>query len=360
MRRSALAAVFAIFLAGLLASVAQAQYEDLYDLYQQRELQPCLDLALPRLDQAPDDRDLNQIIGRCLVEIGRVGEARPYLEKVVNGPIQNDWRYAFAFLNLGIVQWWEGDREGARTTWTIATTDSRLAAVSQNAGVYLKMTGLAAYYADWTALAGEHTYCRFAPDFPANKRTEFVSNADETWIRLGAFFGGVPDRKAEVLVWTDAAKAAKAAGVPMLGYAFANLCVVHTQAGLPLGQHLAPVFWQNVVRPTEAVQFMALGVAEICDGRQKVDRLAEARAALAGSPNANLDIPRWWQDQHALSWDVVKPVSGAFAQALLDHGGQEIFVKFLQTPTYLHAREIYGKAPLDAVIAAFMAKVQPD
>ncbi len=303
MRRLALAVV----LAGLLAPAVQAQNADLYDLYQKRDLQGCLDGALPRLAQTPDDRDLNHLVGRCLVEIGRPGEARPYLEKVVGGPGQKDWRYAFAFLNLGIVQWWAEDREAARATWTTAMNDPQLSTVARSAQTNLAMSGLADVYAEWTEVAGKHIHCRFAPGVAASDHEAFVQKGDAAWERLAAFFGGQPDRVAEVLVWRDADTAAEFAGVPVLGYTFAELWVVHSLAALPLGRDLAPLFVRWVSRPTEPARFFTEGVAEICDGDDGSDRLAAARAALVAAQITEVDIPRWWQDHRTIPWTMLSP-----------------------------------------------------
>ncbi len=351
MRRLALVVV----LVGLLAPAVQAQHADLYDLYQKRDLQGCLDGALPRLAQTPEDRDLNQLIGRCLVESGRPGEARPYLEKVVNGQGLRDWRYAFAFLNLGIVQWWAGDRDGARATWSTAATDPRLDAVARSAQTNLLMSGLADAYADWTTIAGQHVHCLFAPGIAAGDRDAFARKADETWVRLAAFFGGAPDRGAEVLIWPDAATATRVAAVPVLGYNYAELWVVHTLVELPLGRDLAPLFLRWVSRPTEPARFLLEGVAEVCDGRTGVDRVAEARAALAGAGITEVDVPRWWQDHRTMPWLALRPVSGAFAQVLLDRGGKDNLLLLLHKPSYARAREIYGTEQLEAIIADFTA-----
>jgi len=354
MRRLALA----LALAGLLVPAAQAQYADLYGLYKNRNLQGCLDAALPRLAQSPEDRDLNQIVGRCLVEIGRPGEARPYLEKVINGPGPKDWRYAFAFLNLGVVQWWAEDREGARATWTTATTDPGLSVVATDGQIKLKTSGLAKDYVDWAEVSGKHVHCRFTPSLATGDREAFVRQADESWVRLAAFFGGKPDRRVDVLVWPDAATAARVAGVPMLGCSYDDLWVVHTLIDLPVGRYLSSVFMKWVARTSEPVRFFNEGVGEICDGNAGADRLAAARAAVAAAQITEVDIPRWWQDYQTIPWSALKPVAGAFVQTLLDRGGREKFLLLLQKPTYVEARAIYGQEPLRVIIAEFMASLQ--
>jgi hypothetical protein len=243
--------------------------------------------------------------------------------------------------------------------WTTMATDPQLTGVAQAGTTALAMTGQGEDYAHWPAIAGEHVHCRFWPRLTAQEQQSFVREADETWSRLTAFFGGAPDRAAEVLIWPDAATAKQVAGVPVLGYAFANLWVAHTQLDLPLGKALAPLFLAGVVRPTNLSQFVAYGVAEICDGREGADRRAEAHAALAAAPDASLDIPRWWQNDRAIDWRLVRPVGGAFLQDLLDQGGQEKFREFLREPTYLRAREIYGQDQLAALVAEFMAAMPP-
>ncbi len=354
MRRLALAVV----LAGLLVPAAQAQNADLYDLYQKRDLQGCLDGALPRLAQAPNDRDLNHLVGRCLVEIGRPEEARPYLEMVVKGVGPKDWRYAFSLLNLGLVQWWEEDREGTRLTWTIAATDPKLSTVSQSATYYLARCGLAEDYAAFGEMAGERVHCRFAPGVAGSDREAFLRHAEETWARLAAFFGGEPDRGGDIVVWTDAGAAQQVVQVPVLGYSFPDLCVVHTLLASPLGRDLTPVFVRWVSRPTEPVRFMVDGVAEVCDGRAGVDRLAEARAALAAAQITAVDVPRWWQDHLTLPASALRPVSGAFVQMLLDRGGREKLLQLLHQPTFVHAWEVYGREDLQAIIDAITADLQ--
>jgi hypothetical protein len=224
--------------------------------------------------------------------------------------------------------------------------------------INLKMSGLAESYADWTEVAGKHVQCRFAPSISEGDRAAFVRQADETWVRLAVFFGGEPDRCADVLVWPDAAMAAKVAGVPVLGYSFAELWVVHTLAGLPLGRDLAPLFLKWVTRPAEPARFFTEGVAEICDGSDGSSRLAAARVALAAAEITEVDIPRWWQDHQTLPWGALKPVAGAFVQTLLDRGGKEKLLLLLQKPTYVQARDIYGREPLQTIIAEFTESLQ--
>lgn len=355
----ALSLALLFVLTGLGATRAAAQNADLYDLYQKRDLQGCLDGALARLQASPQDRDLNQLAGRCLVEIGRPGEARPYLEIVVHAGGQKDWKYGFALVALGQVRWFEEDREGARDAWTEAAYDPDLATVKQAGETDLKMCGLTADYDRWTAPVGDQVRCRFAPEIAAGERAAFVARAEATWTRLADFFGGQPDRPAEILVWADDPTAIRVAGVPKLGFTFGALWVAHTRVDLPLGKDLAPVFYQWVSQPTERSPFLAAGLAEACDGRVGVDRIAEARAAIAAAPAAvNLDIPTWWQDNRAIDWSVARPIGGALVQTLLDRGGAEKLRLLLHMPTYFHAREIYGPDQLDAILTEFTATLR--
>ena len=351
-------------LVGLLAPVVRAEQEDLYDLYQKRDLQGCLDAALPRLGQAPEDRDLNQLVGRCLVEIGRPGEARPV-------PGEGDQRLRTEGLALRLrvpepghrAVVGRGSRGRPRPPGPRPRPTRKLAPVTRNAEIDLAMSGLAAYYADWhgsgpasTSTAGSRRASprERARGVRAAGRRDLVSS--RRLLRRRA-----RSRRAEVLIWPDAATAAKVAGVPMLGYTFADLCVVHTLADLPLGQDLAPVFLRWVTRPTEPARFLAEGVAEICDGRDGRSTVSPRRARRSPPPGSpNLDIPRWWQDHRAIGWGVVRPVSGAFVQALLDRGGQE---KLRAAParsrrTCTRGRST-GRDQLDAIITEFTATVRP-
>ncbi len=334
-----------------LTSATAVRAAGLWDLYQQKHYQQCLDQATLRVREHPDSRDLNHLIGRCLVELGRPQEARPYLEKVLGADGMRDWRTYWSLYYLGLCDWFAGDRDAAKAKWLKGRDDPQMTDIAQHCDGQLKLSGMSEDYDGWPTVAGDHVFCRVSPHLKDFDPAAYVKEADATCERLATFFGEAPSRVIDIIVWQDVPEAKAIAGIGALGYARPDLAVVHTMAGTSCGRQLAEVFnvWAN--RGAPQVALIDVGVAAYCDGAG-ASRDA-ARDALKAADISEFDLTLWWQDMVRVPAPAFDAVAGAWVATLIDRGGMDKLHQLLREPTYVKARDIYGAALLSTYVSEF-------
>ena len=332
--------VLGILMTGTFALAQSGPQADLNELYGKGQPEQALALGLDRLQQTPDDRDLNHLVGRCLVDLGRFAEGKPYLQKVVAAGAR-DWRYAWALDYLGRIAWVEGDDDAARRAWIEVRDGALTANVSRHAANCLRWYALDTSFADWRRLQTAHCIFHFSPAHAERDLQAFADEHEKAYEHLAAWFGGGTPWPVRIIVWGSLEEARSLSGISDLGFARPELCLVHCLWGQTTGHELAHVVSYQALKPAARTALVNEGLAVFSDltGR---DRLAMARQAVQAAGMKELDLAAWWEKAPADGTDVFYPVAGAWMQTLLDKGGKEKLLELCRDQTLGRARVLYG------------------
>jgi len=329
---------------------------DLYELYRKGEIAECLAQARPRLTDDVTSCDLQQLVGRCLVDLGRHAEAREHLEAALELCRDTDWRRGWSLFYMGIVHWDAGEREPARAAWVECRDSEATRNVARNAKYDLLFTGLDEAYRDWPVRTGTHVRAIFSPQLAERDLDGFVAEHDRAYEEITAFYGGGPDRIVDYVVWHDVDEATAVANIRALGYALPEMTLVHCRWEQTPGHELAHVVGWAACQPVEQTRLINEGAAVLLDlsGR---DKLADARRAVAEAGLDRIPLDDWWRDGRRVPESIFYPVAGAWVAFLVEQGGQERFRELMHDQTIEAARDLYGVATLTGWLDAFAASL---
>lgn len=345
---------FAVLLLVAPAFAQEAPNRDLHELYGQGQKARALELARERLAASPGDRDLNLLVGRCLVDLGGGVAGRPYLQPVVDANLA-DWQHAWAQFYLGYIAVLEGNDELGRALWNEVREAKLTQNVARNADGHLSGFALAEAFADWRHLETAHCRFTFSPALADRDLQAFADEHEAAWKYLTGFFGGEPPWQVRYVVWSSKEEALRVAGIKDLGFARPEACLVHCRWDQTVGHELAHVVSYQALKPKSRTALINEGLAVSLDltGR---DRLATARQAVAAAGLDSLDLAALWEnpptDQEAWFY----PVAGAWVQSLQERGGKDALFQLCREQTLANARVVYGES-LGEWMDAFVAKL---
>lgn len=350
--KSTISSLLVALLLALPVSAEDASNQDLFDLYGSGQREQALEKAQMRLAGAPADRALNMLVGRCLADLGRAAEGKPYLQKVV-ADLQPDWIHAWSQFYLAFIAIQEGDDETARALWTQVRDAKLTENVARNAGRNLTGFALAEAFANWSRVSTANCRFAFSPALADSDRQAFADRHEKAWEQLTKYFGGRPPWQVRYIVWGSEDEARSMAGINGLGFARPEACLVNCRWDQTVGHELAHVVSFHALKPTTRTALINEGLAVRCDltGR---DRLARARDAVAGAGLDSLDIAALWERPPTGQDAWFYPVAGAWVQMLEDRGGRESLFALCREQTLANARAVYGDR-LDAWMVEFVA-----
>ncbi len=330
--------------------------QDVNDLYGAGQTEEALALGLQRLEQDPENRDLNHVVGRCLVDLKRPDEGKPYLQKVVGAGVQ-DWRYAWSLNYLGNIAWMAGDDETATKAW-IEVRDGKLTKnVSKNAKNNLQFLGLDESFADWIRIRTEHCIFYFSALHTERDLRAFADEHEKAYVQLTDYFGSDTSYPVRYIVWGSLDEAREICGINSLGFARPRTCVINCRWNQTIGHELTHVVSYQALQPVSRTSLINEGLA-VCFDMTSRDRAATARNALQEANISELDLVSWWGDTMPADEGVFYAVAGAWVQTLLDKGGKEKLFELCREQTVAKAQEIYGD-DLDVWMEQFVLSVLP-
>ncbi len=330
-------------LAMLLFAPALAQdapNQDLSDLYGQGQKERALELARERLAASPADRELNLMVGRCLVDLGHAREGKPFLQQVVDGN-QADWRHGWARFYLGYIALQEGDDDTARALWTEVRDTKLTRNVARNAAGSLAAFAIDETFADWHRVRTEHCLFAFSPAHADRDLQAFADAHEQAWRQLTDYFGGVPAWSVRYVVWDSEDEARLLAGIQSLGFARPEACLVHCRWDQTVGHELTHVISYQALKPSTRTGLINEGLA-VCFDLTGRDRLATAKQAVAAAGLDTLDLAALWEQAPTDQEIWFYPVAGAWVQTLRDRGGKEALLTLCREQTLANARVVYG------------------
>lgn len=358
MNQRFLLATLLLLLAYAVSAAAQTEKVPvLDDLYGKGQKEEALALAVEQLQEHPDDLSANHIAGRCLVDLERYEEARPYLERAVATGLEN-WRTAWSRLYLGFVDWVGGDDAAARAHWIHVRDGKQTENVARGAERYLYLFALADEFDDWTRITKDHCLYYFSPLLADRDLEEFAQVHEDAYEKLSATFGGEPPWPVRYVVWGSREEAKETCGIKSLGFARPRECVIHCRWDQTIGHELTHVISYQALHPVARTPLINEGLAILHDLTHR-DRMETARRAVREAELAELDLTKWWAERPEVDEATFYPIAGAWAMTLMQHGGQEKYFELCREQTLDKAREIYGD-DLDTWMTEFAAAVLPE
>ena len=345
MRLARFVVMIALLLAASTAHPQESSVKELWDLYAGKQYQEALEQATGRVDAGEIDRELVHLVGRCLFDLGRDEEARPYLEQSAAGE-QRDWIYAWSRLYLGAIDLRTGNDEAAVRAWTEVRDGGWTRNVSRAAENNLRAFALDEVFADWPRRQTAHCRFAFSPAYADSNLDAFAREHELAYTELTEFFGREPAMPLRYIVWDSVEQAREFCGIRSLGFANPQYCTVNCTWDQTVGHEMTHVVSFQAIEPVARARFINEGLA-VCFDLSSRDRMEVAKRAVREAGLTSLYLPDLWQDVPAQRPDSVEtvyyPVAGAWVWTLLDRGGRERLLELCREQTLEGARRIYGE-----------------
>lgn len=328
--------------AGLLAAsqLPAATQEEIWKVYRAGDATKAAQLGVEAIHAKPDDIDLRQVTGRALVASCQYSAALPHLERVVRLDTGQTWQSAWALAYAGIAHYALGDSAKSQA----ALEASLRLRATRNVEAFARQTrtllGFDATYTNWSRLETAHFCFHFSPDLAPVVTNRFAGLRETAFEKINAFFGTSLPKKIDFFVWRRS-EDAEQAGLPRLGFARPDLCIVHSTYKQTVGHEMTHVISGQGTLTGKKAALINEGLAVYFDQTRR-DRLATARRAVREAKLESVSLLALWQNLRSQPETIAYPVAGAFVERLQDRGGDAKLKALVGDQTLETARRIYG------------------
>lgn len=328
--------------AGLLAAsqLPAATQEEIWKVYRAGDATKAAQLGVEAIHAKPDDIDLRQVTGRALVASHQYSAALPHLERVVRLDTGRTWQSAWALAYAGIAHYALGDPAKSQA----ALEESLRLRATRNVEAFARQTrtllGFGATYTNWSRLETAHFCFHFSPDLAPGVTNRFADLREAAFEKINAFFGASLPKKIDFFVWRRS-EDAEQAGLPRLGFARPDLCIVHSTYKQTVGHEMTHVISGQGIPPGKKTALINEGLAVYFDQTRR-DRLASARQAMREAKLESVSLAELWLNLRTKQDNVTYPVAGAFIERLRNRGGDDKLKQLARDETREAARRLYG------------------
>lgn len=324
--------------------------EELQKLYSNRQYDIVVQRGEQVLDQKPQDLDVRLLVGRALTHGGNYAKAVSHLLVIARTDTSRSWRYAWACVYLGWSYYGLGREREARKYLEYARTSRSTRNATMSALDLLMLYGFHESYCGWRSVRTRHLQVRISPLARLGDERTFLSERERAYEHIETFLGKKIERRIRFFVWPTTEEA-EHLGMRPLGFARAEVYVIHASDGQTPGHEIAHVLAYHAARPDSMTDLINEGFAVLFDGRER-DRMSAARSAMLENGVGQVSIPQVWCGGDSVKEAVLYPVAGAFVERLIQAGGRDKFMRLLGRQTMTSARQIYASM-LDEVVKGF-------
>lgn len=342
--------------AQLNAATDPQEIAPLYTKYKDGKLQEVYLTGQRLLSADPENAELNQILGRVLVEIGKSREATPYLEKAVANDKDRGWISAWALCYLGQARFYSDDYEGARKALNESIALQAGESVTRTAQRFQLLIAQAPYFQNWLTKETAHFRFHLQPSLSAEELQAYTEAHERLFSRVAEALGGVqPPKKIDLIVWNNRLE-------PMERFQLSVNQADPVKAVVYCARSHGPSLETTYVIAHYAVSgergdttgFVSTGLAVYLEDKRKSDE-ETLKAYLYSRQIDRISTTDVWNRWKKYPEAYSHPLAGAFVRALIERFGMEKFKKLLARQTYEDARYLYGDA-LDELIKDFDAR----
>ena len=326
-------------------------YDELWQLYSDGNYEEVVKLSKPELNNNPDDPDLNSLIGRSLTELQSYFEAIPYLQKVVSNIATDASLKVWALNYLGKCYFASGEHDKSRNCLIECIELNATKNATKSSTGWYGVFGFDPYFNDWMTIKTEHFVFYIQPDTKITDPERFIEEREDAFTKINSYFESTVPKKIDYFFW-NSDRDAQNVGIPELGYAKPEYCLIHSLYDQSVGHEMTHVITHHLTRNPKKISLINEGTAVHFD-QTGLDKLEIAKNRLG---NQNISMLELWENWEMQPPNISYPLAGAFVKHLLEKGGKEKFIELLKDQSFDNAALIYGEK-LGDIISEFEKKL---
>lgn len=303
-----------------------------------------------------DDKEISNLAGRVLVDMGRYDEGIIYLDKAIeldNGSWVSGWSYGY----LGQAYFMKGDLEKSRENLDKCI---KLAA-TRNSVSYAKkrkmMFGFESYFDTWVTRETEHIRFHFQKPWGIWNIERYIRQREYAYEKLALLFGVKLPKKLDFYVWDNADQAYRDYGL-RLGFAAPGLVATYQAKNQTIGHEMTHVFTHYIGDVKRKTAMVNEGVA-VCCNMAAHNNLRKVLNYKRSNGIEKIDIRDVWINWGNYPSSLTYPLAGEFIKDLIKYEGIEKLKLLLLDQTYQNAQKIYGQR-LDEIINRLEARINQE
>lgn len=342
-----------IFILSSLISFGQnSVINDLWKLYNSQDLKSVIEKTKPLLENAPNNIDLNLIIGRSYTDLGEFKNARTFLEFVVANDRNNSWRKAWALSCLGTCCFMLQDYKNSESLLNECIKLNATKNATNNAYSQTLLFGFSEIYKTWKIVETDNFRFHFQNMNDAEIEN-YVSKREKAYREINEFFKSTLPKKIDFYVWESRDDAKKTLRAD-LGFARPNLCIVHTHYQQTIGHEITHVVSNYSTKIVMKTGLINEGIA-VCFDLTNQDKEQIVKDWIKNN-GKKVEISEIWKNWNDYSDELTYSLSGLFVKELINAFGKDKFIEFFGNQTYGNAKLVFGER-LDQVIKDFENRI---
>lgn len=326
--------------------------DNLWKLYNSKDLKSVIEKAKPLLENDPNNIDLNLIMGRSYTDQADFKNALPYLELTVKNDNSNSWRKAWALSYLGTCYFMLQNYDDSETSLKECINLNATKNATNNAYGQTLLLGFNEFYKNWKIIETDNFRFHFQ-NMDATEIENYTSVREVAYKEINIFFKSSLPKKIDFYVWKSKEDAKKILRTN-LGFSKPNFCIIHTHYQQTIGHEMTHVISNYTSKITNKTRFINEGTA-VCFDQSHQNRLKQIKDWIAIN-NKQIAIKDYWVNGEKYAEEILYPLSGLFVKELIDNYGKEKFLEFFSNQTYGNAKLVFGDN-LDKVIKEFENKI---
>ena len=339
--------LFFLFSCTFSITVYGQNYDKLWQLYSDGNFEEVVSLSKNELESNPNDPNLNSLTGRSLTELQSYIEAVPYLQNVVSNIAADASSKAWALNYLGKCYFALGEYEKSRNNLVECIELNATKNATNSSRGWYGVFGFDSYFNGWKTIETEHFIFHIQPNTKIRGLEKFIEERKDAFTKINSFFESTIPKKIDYFFWNSNSDA-KNVGIPELGYAKPEYCLIHSLYDQSVGHEMTHVIIHHLTRNPKKISLINEGTAVHFD-QTGLDKLGIAKNRLSNQPVSIIEL---WENWVTLPADISYPLAGAFLKYLLEKGGKEKFIELLKDQTFENAALIYGEQ-LGGIITEF-------
>ena len=341
-----------LFLISSLTFGQSKTVQDFWKLYQSQRYDLIVEQLTSRLNEEPNDAELNLILGRSHADLGNYSKAIPYLENSIEHDNQNSWKKAWALGYIGNCLFMIEEYDKSKK----ALSDCIGLNVTKNATKYaygrMLLFGFDSFYDGWKVYESDNFRFHFQNMSDSDVK-KYIQSRENTYQSINKFFKSEIPKKIDFFVWNSRDDAKKLMNLE-LGFAKPYFSIVHSHSQQTKGHEMTHIISHYTVEITKKTGLINEGTA-VCFDQTNQNKEQIVKNWIK-SNDKNIDIQIIWENWTEYPMELTYPLSGLFVKELIDNFGRDKFIVFFANQTYVNAKIVFGDK-LDKVIKEFEDKI---
>jgi len=313
-----------------------AQIKDLGKLYAKGKYEKVIIKGTALLENDAEDPEVNSIVGRAYVALGKYDTAISFLQVGLNPIIEKPFVKAWSLAELGKAYYQTG-----RVEMGIANLKHAIKmGATRNCTRFAKNCLIAfqenSYFQNWEVHETENMRFHFQDVSSMENIEIYVKNHEQVYKNINVFFKVKLPKKIDFFVWSDRSEAYSVLGRPV-GFANSKFKIVNAWYKQTKEYEICHILCDEALHPKKKSKLINEGIAAYFDQSHR-NKMDQARKVL---PKGKFYLLELWESPTHYKRDLSYPMGGAFIDFLINKEGKGKIKELLKNQTIENAKVIY-------------------